>query len=546
MKNVKLTICFLALLLLLGCSAAQTEPDIKWDDIKDSFSTDDRGDSPLPVNQTTAEPEPQPDQQQAADEPDASAEDVFVEAAQIVKHELPDVPNERTLQSAGFSAKAFAEAAVQNKAVISKRRYEASDGIVYEMYRAQSIKSSICLYHKTFAGGGTIRYYDTEKAGWMETEAVQGRYNSSLISIECDNGECLLIQTPRCFVPRENGTIEYFPQHDGMVQIQTTAEGWSVSVWCNSAPQDGFCDASVLYSPKLIFNWEGINMATVWSAYANGSVAWWCFDGYYRSVPSSYIPTGENYFYRCAASYLPSTLLDNGECCQDAPVLIVAMMDTVALNQNEYGFWETQPESTWLSSNYSIGAGFYDTRFNTDLVNLYLKIDEMFGEGLFEQTQTRYLQFYSAMAANCHWETSGGGWMIEDYWVEGDHQRTHTSLNHQVSECLLMFKLADKYQSQQAQLLAAKLLKAITDTGSSWIKENNDLYYSILPSGVFDTVSQDYPFLTYNDLFRLREYLSARDRNSMSIPILNAMLEAKQKWMDENKITGYLKKEIQS
>ena len=27
-------------------------------------------------------------------------------------------------------------------------------------------------------------------------------------------------------------------------------------------------------------------------------------DGYYRFTPSNYVPTGENYYYRCVASYL--------------------------------------------------------------------------------------------------------------------------------------------------------------------------------------------------------------------------------------------------
>ena len=48
---------------------------------------------------------------------------------------------------------------------------------------------------------------------------------------------------------------------------------------------------------------------------------------------------------------------------------------------------------------------------------------------------------------------------------------------------------------------------------------------------------QDYPYLTYNDLYYLQKELLAmgRERNET----LDALMEAKAKWMTQKGITGY-------
>lgn len=60
--------------------------------------------------------------------------------------------------------------------------------------------------------------------------------------------------------------------------------------------------------------------------------------------------------------------------------------------------------------------GFYDTRFNTDLLEIYIKAARKFGKGMFDETITRYLGFFSQIADTSHISTESGGWLIPDYW----------------------------------------------------------------------------------------------------------------------------------
>lgn len=49
----------------------------------------------------------------------------------------------------------------------------------------------------------------------------------------------------------------------------------------------------------------------------------------------------------------------------------------------------------------------------------------------------------------------------------------------------------------------------------------------------------DYPYLTYDDLFKLQKYLS--DRFSRTDPVLDMLMQHKRAWMDANGITAYMK-----
>ena len=70
----------------------------------------------------------------------------------------------------------------------------------------------------------------------------------------------------------------------------------------------------------------------------------------------------------------------------------------------------------------------------------------------------------------------------------------------------------DLLQDESLRETADKLLLAIEDTGSDWIKPTWDLYYSIQPDGTYD--GTDYPSLTYNDLFNLQAYITEKDRRA--------------------------------
>jgi len=80
-------------------------------------------------------------------------------------------------------------------------------------------------------------------------------------------------------------------------------------------------------------------------------------------------------------------------------------------------------------------------------------------------------------------------------------------------------------------------MSRIMDTGSGWVMPNHNLYYSIKPDGTY--VEGDYPYLTYNDLYDLRKYLSSSERPELET--LTYLMGEKLQWMQNNGVTGYEK-----
>ena len=130
-----------------------------------------------------------------------------------------------------------------------------------------------------------------------------------------------------------------------------------------------------------------------------------------------------------------------------------------------------------------------------------------------------------------------GGWLIPDYWHPDEITAPHTSLNHQASECLALYHAADLLNRKDLRELADRMLLAIEDTGSGWVMPNHNLYYSIKPDGTY--VEGDYPYLTYNDLYYLREYLTGVNRTETDT--LTYLMGEKLQWMEQNGVTGYEK-----
>ena len=109
------------------------------------------------------------------------------------------------------------------------------------------------------------------------------------------------------------------------------------------------------------------------------------------------------------------------------------------------------------------------------------------------------------------------------------------SLNHQVTECLALYHAAELLDREDLFALADRMLLAIEDTGSQWVMPDHNLYYSIRPDGTY--AAGDYPYLTYNDLLHLREYLTGSGRAGTET--LTHLMEEKLQWMTANGVTGY-------
>lgn len=459
----------------------------------------------------------------------------------------------RQLKSIDWTVEVFESAHRKSGSTLFVNRYAISDGTsVYAVRVDGTNYNNSVLYHTAFDCGGDIYFYDNDTQEWTATPIASGRYQSLFAYVELDNGGSLFILLPKSFNRLENGVIEYLPGQDGYLSVTGEDGHWRLDVLANTEGQSSIQDCLVQVSSQRLLDMRIENIGTYWAKYANGKDALWCFDGYYRTVPDGYTPNKKNAYYRCVASYLPRTLTEIPDVLDTDISILIPMMDAIATVQNGEGYWETEPVSNWLHRDFKIGPGFYDTRFNTDLVNLYVKMDSIFGKGLFDETIDRYITFYQAMASENHTETENGGWLVEDYWYKNKHNPTHTSLNHQASECLLLFNLFKHYQypdnnvtndntelskAYKMRKLARLLLKAIEDTGEEWIMEDNNLYYSRSQDGTY--TEGDYPQLTYTDLYYLQEYLA--ETNASRSETLDKLMKAKRIWMDENNVSNYLK-----
>ena len=478
--------------------------------------------SPAQESEPASSPEPEPDRVRALDEV----------AFLPVDGRSPD----RVLTSSNYLVEVFSSTTEQDGSQIESREYCVSDGVTASTYRATG--SGDCVFFdQEVTEAGVVWYYSVESGDWVCETLAEGSFSSPVVVVELDSGATYFFALPRTVILRENDSMEYLPDQDGSLQITQTEDGLRLTVTGHGLEEGRVSDALILTSPDQIMNWELHNCAKAWVSYVNNDSMLWCYGGYYRESPYNYIPTGTNYYYCCPACYCIRGFLGRTPPCKEAPALAILMLDTMAQRQNSYGYWATEPGSGWLQTDYGIGPGFYDTRFNTELLELYIRAAQKFGGNMFEDAIDHYLAFYTQYADTNHIATENGGWLIPDYWHPDEHTTPHISLNHQVSECLALYHAAELLDREALFALADRMLLAIEDTGSGWIMPDHNLYYSIQPDGTY--VEGDYPYLTYNDLLHLRDYLDGIGRTDTQT--LTDLMGEKLQWMTNNGVTGYEK-----
>lgn len=514
-KLTVILILVLVLAQLCACSPAQT-PSLP--------AAEPEPDALPAVSDSAQEPEPEPEPE-PVQEPDS-------EPVKPVSQRTP----EKVLTSTKYTAEVYTGSIRQYTCQIESRKYAVSDGVTVTAYRATGSGSSR-FFDRTVTEQGTVWYYSFQTGEWVNEPLAEGTFSSPVTVVELDSGTTYFFALPRTFALLENDTKEYLPEQDGRLCVTQTGTGFHLTVDGYGLDTGRVTDALILSAPERIMDWDVDNCAKAWVTYVKNGDSQWCYDGYYRRSPYNYIPTGTNYYYCCAASYCIKGFLSRTPPCKEAPALVILTLDTMARRQNSLGYWATEPGSEWLQGDYGIGPGFYDTRFNTDLLEIYISAARRFGGNLFEDTVSRYLGFYMQLADTSHITTENGGWLIPDYWHPDELTAPHTSLNHQTSECLALYHAADLLNREDLRALADRMLLAIEDTGSGWVMPDHNFYYSVKPDGTY--VEGDYPYLTYNDLYYLQEYLTGQGREENET--LTYLMGEKLQWMQNHGVTGYEK-----
>ena len=381
------------------------------------------------------------------------------------------------------------------------------------------------------AASGTVWYYDADKKDWASAPLGEMELGTTCVYIDGDTQDYF------CYVPIGYQQLENCSLKDngsrGYLRILRAGSGWKVRLFAANLTAPELCDYTVVTSTseENLIDFSKQNYRDNWKNYCHDGDGRWCYDGYYFPAPELYIPHGLNVRYRCVDAYFASSMSWQTEIVRCAYDLSPALLDTMALQQNEAGYFPSMSESTWLGEAYGVSPGYYDTRFNSDLLLLFHA--QMGKTGGFENVVDRYLAFYQDFAREHHYETASGGWLVWDY--NNAASPVHCSLNHQLTEIRVLYRFDQLLDRPELTALADRMLLGIEDTCQDWIMEDGNLHYCRMPDGTYGR--QDYPYLTYDDLLTLQKELIAMGRGRSEA--LDTLMAAKLSWMEENGVTGY-------
>lgn len=384
---------------------------------------------------------------------------------------------------------------------------------------------------------GKINYFDKNKE-LISTELKDGKLPlEAILIIETDKYN-MIISEAYSYKDLGNGTKDSYPKVYP-VEVKKQHGYWKVTYTYDNIKGYHGIMWGVGSDKKLVDLSDG-NQRKIWGNYDISNNSRLAEDGYYYKSPNSYKPYTENSFWRNPSMYVVQSWIKTGGSLA-SDILGRSYLLIGADNINEEGYLPTLPESNWLNTDYDIGAGFFDTRFNADIGETYLKAYKKFGYSQFRDSYLKLAKYYSTHVKNNHYKVfdSGGkeGWLVEDYAYKTKHKPTHVSLNHQIHAANWFLKMYEVEKEKSFEDIGLKMLNGIKITRDKWLKTDGNLHYSYGPDGIMG--GKDYPYLTYNDLLLFQKTLSRiYSKSDSDIEIL---MTFKKYWMDKNGVTDYLK-----
>lgn len=419
-----------------------------------------------------------------------------------------------------------------------QKTYEFPNGDNCRYIRFETLSGAQTVrFTEQYAGkSGTYRYYDPVNGNWV-VMMLQGRLPRATVYITIDGADMVLCP-PLAYRSVEDGTILAMAENDGCVTVER--KGGCFVFEYEIPLQDAiYADMFRLTSPEQLIDWQNEVMQSIWKGYDLTHDNRFCMDGYYYVTPENYLPSGKDYYWRNPSAYISCKFITTGGS-RAAEDLGISMLDMLSQNINKAGYFDSLPVSLWLNKDYDIRGGFFDTRFNCDIFEAYLIAYQKFGIPEFLKYAVDFGGFFASHAENSHFSFvryDFEGWLVEDYAHPEGNKPSHVSLNHQVREIILLYRLSEATNEKGWADLAFRLLEGIRFTADDWIREDSNLNYAHLPDGSYGLA--DYPYLTYNDLYDLRRVLRAQ--TGKNDEYIQRLMDAKQLWMDKNGITGYKK-----
>ena len=414
-------------------------------------------------------------------------------------------------------------------------RYEIPNGdtVVSGSLRGAT-EDPVVLQSLHIVGDAHIHFYDN--AGFEDFPLEVGQYNSSLFFIDSPEFD-IACYTPKQYKMIENEALDYLPEHDGYLNVKKADDGFDIEIVTDLVGEGCCTDFMLVYSTEDIMNWDTNEVDEEWLQFTMDGDNRWTYTGYYRISPETYYPTGPNVYYRCQACYLGDSFANANPRYRVMDDMLFCIIDTMARQQNEMGFFPSTSRSEWLYEDYNIDEYYYDTRFNSDLIEIFIKCYEEYMNNTSYLAMEKYADFYMDFANKYAWDDGKGGLFVPDYWEEGGSIETvHTSLNHQLAEMSVLYKMSDILNRPELSKLADKMLLGIENAGLKWVRPDYDLHYCIYPDYTFGR--DDYPNLTYNDMFEMQAL--STDRGQKRSEVMDNIMHYKLIWMQLHYIKDYL------
>ena len=419
------------------------------------------------------------------------------------------------------------------KGTILQKHYFMPDGVIVNAGRIITDVPGSTTVLSFSCGSGMIRWF--EDGAWQELDLEETTYTPSCAFFDTDRGY-YIVYLPKSYTDEEYGIVYYNEENDGRVEATREENGdLRINIIANNTGGD-HSDWFYTYSSERIIDWTNKTARSFWSPYRNDGYGKMLYDNYYWIIESEEKPAETQKEY----SNRPSCYFGLS-CVEGAPYypamkgLAVFIIDTMMQSRSEEGYAPCYAASEWLQSDYNIRTDYYDTRFNSDLAEIYIAAYQRFGGDEFLDALNKYMDYYVSFADDQGWYWDKG-MFIPDYYSK-DSSKTHTALNHQLAEMSVLYKCSELLERPELTELADKMLIAIEESAKYWIKSDHDLHYAVFPDRSFGL--QDYDYLTYDDMFNMQNQLVGMGRKRSSG--LKRLMDNKKIWMDRQEITLYKK-----
>lgn len=381
----------------------------------------------------------------------------------------------------------------------------------------------------------TVRYIDPETNKWVNTSNLKNLKYTTLF-IDTDTHSMVLGVPAVYSTDFTNKTLTALKTFEQTPIIEKGNNNFKITL-SFFQNKNAIGEFWYILSNKRLVDWSKKESFDELFTHDLSNNRRWSFDGYYFKTPTNYVPSGENVFYNHPSNYTGASWTKYGKNPL-AKNMGYIMTETCMQNQNEQGFWQTGPKSLWLETDFNIGSNFYDTRFNTDFAFNLLNAYQQYNNPSFLESALKYAEFFIEHAKTNSYLVNGGGILVADYAsFDNNAEKTHVSLNHQLTEMNFLYQLYLITNEKSYLNLANEMLLGIENTKESWVLPDKNLNYALMYNKTTNKMV-DYPYLTYNDLYQTKELIKlVFNTNNETIDYL---LKNKKIWMDANNITGYI------